>query len=132
MRPTAFIALLTFLIAGCAPTDTQPTASTAAGVAGVLGSLSEREERLIYSRAYEAILWASPALAIIAMDESAERDLGAGNTDIVYSAMPMDHRWELITYNNQSPYWNAAFSVEDGPRSVPKLKRRIFGEMSAL
>ncbi len=77
--------------------------------------LPEREEQRIYSRAYEAILWASPALAIIAMDESAERDLGAGNTDIVYSAKPMDHRWELITYNNQSPYWNAAFSVKDGP-----------------
>ncbi len=78
-------------------------------------SLSEREAQLIYSRAYEAILWASPALAIIAMDESAERDLGAGNTDIVYTSSPMDHRWELITYNNQSPYWNAAFSVKDGP-----------------
>ena len=77
--------------------------------------LSEREAQLIYSRAFEAILWASPALAIIAMDEAAERDLGAGNTDIVYSAKPMDHRWELITYNNQSPYWNAAFSVKNGP-----------------
>ncbi len=43
--------------------------------------LSECEARLIYSRAYEAILWASPALAIIAMDESAKRDLGAGNTE---------------------------------------------------
>jgi hypothetical protein len=65
--------------------------------------LSECEARLIYSRAYEAILWASPALAIIAMDESAKRDLGAGNTDIIYSAKSMDHCWELVTYNNQSP-----------------------------
>ena len=31
--------------------------------------LTEQDKRLIYSRAYEAILWASPALAIIAMDE---------------------------------------------------------------
>jgi len=77
--------------------------------------LSEREAQRIYSRAFEAILWASPALAIIAMDEAAERDLGAGNTDIVYTAKSMDYRWELITYNNQSPYWNAAFSVKDGP-----------------
>jgi len=83
--------------------------------ANAASGLSEREAQLIYSRAFEAILWASPALAIIAMDEAAERDLGAGNTDIVYSAKPMDHRWELITYNNQSPYWNAAFSVKNGP-----------------
>lgn len=75
-------------------------------------TLSEREKQLIYSRAYEAILWGSPALAIIAMDESAKRDLGAANTDIIYTAKSMDHRWELITYNNQSPYWNAAFSVK--------------------
>lgn len=27
----------------------------------------------------------------------------------------MDYRWELVTYNNQSPYWNASFSVKDGP-----------------
>ena len=95
-------AALVLLVTGCATTQAAP-------------SLSDREAQLVYSRAYEAILWASPALAIIAMDESAERDLGAGNTDIVYSAKPMDHRWELITYNNQSPYWNAAFSVKDGP-----------------
>ena len=30
--------------------------------------LTEQDKRLIYSRAYEAILWASPALAIIAAD----------------------------------------------------------------
>ena len=96
-------------------------------------SLAEHEARLIYSRAYEAILWASPALAIIAMDESAERDLGAGNTDIVYSAEPLDHRWELITYNNQSPYWNAAFSVKDGPIVVEippaRPEARFFGSI---
>lgn len=83
--------------------------------ANATSSLSEREAQLIYSRGYEAILWASPALAIIAMDEAAKRDLGASNTDIIYSAKPMDHRWELITYNNQSPYWNASFSVKDEP-----------------
>ena len=99
-------AAVSLLFTGCESTSQDSTQTS---------SLSEREAQLIYSRAYEAILWASPALAIIAMDESAERDLGAGNTDIVYSAKSMDHRWELITYNNQSPYWNAAFSVEDGP-----------------
>jgi len=77
--------------------------------------LSEIEKRLIYSRGFEAILWGSPALAILAMDEAAKRDLGAGNTDIIYTAKSMDYRWELVTYNNQSPYWNASFSVKDGP-----------------
>ena len=83
-------------------------------------TLSKREGQLIYSRAYESILWGSPALAIIAMVESGQRDLGAGNTDIIYSAKSMDHRWELVTYNNQSPYWNAGFSVKDGPIVPPR------------
>ena len=42
-------------------------------------SLSEREAQLIYSRAFEAILWASPALAVMAQVEAGQRDLGAGN-----------------------------------------------------
>jgi hypothetical protein len=113
---------ITLMIVGCSPsemnstTEPVPGGSTTAGVAP--SSLSEREARLIYSRAYEAILWGSPALAIIAMDESAKRDLGAGNTDIIYTAKSMDYRWELVTYNNQSPYWNASFSVKDGPMVV--------------
>ena len=44
--------------------------------------LSEREAQLVYSRAYEAILWASPAIAILAQVEAGRRDLGAGNCDI--------------------------------------------------
>jgi hypothetical protein len=111
-------------IAGCSPPESQPEAPS---------SISEIEAQLIYSRALEAILWASPALAIIAMDEAAERDLGAGNTDIVYSASSLDHRWELITYNNQTPYWNAAFSVEDGPIvvEIPPARQdaRFFGSI---
>jgi hypothetical protein len=65
-------------------------------------SLSEREARLIYSRAFEAILWDSPALAILAQVEAGQRDLGAGNTDIIYTSKSMDYRWSGITYNDQS------------------------------
>jgi hypothetical protein len=77
--------------------------------------LSELETRLIYSRAFEAILWASPALATMSQAEAGRRDLGAGNTDIIYTGEPMDHRWGGITYNIQSPYWVSTFSLKDGP-----------------
>jgi hypothetical protein len=96
-------------------------------------SLSEREAQLIYHRAYEAILWASPALAVIASDEAGRRDLGAGNTDIVYSGKLMGHRWGQITCNNQSPYWNVAFSVKNGPLVVEvppaRPEARFFGSI---
>ncbi len=85
-------------------------------------SLSEREAQLIYSRAFEAILWASPALAVMAQVEAGQRDLGAGNHDIIYTSKSMDYRWGGITYNNQSPYWVAGFSVKEGPVVVEKIK----------
>jgi hypothetical protein len=85
-------------------------------------SLAEREAQLIYAGGFEAILWGSPALAILAQVEVGQRDLGAGNTDIIYTSKAMDYRWGGITYNNQSPYWVAGFSVKDGPMVVEKVK----------
>ncbi len=125
---------LSLLIVGCSPserdstTESQPGASKAAGVA-----VSEREAQLTYSRAFEAILWASPALAVMAQVEAGQRDLGAGNHDIIYTSKSMDHRWGGITYNNQSPYWVAGFSVKDEPVVVDippaRADARFFGSI---
>ena len=77
--------------------------------------LTETEKRLIYSRAFEVIIWASPALATMSQAEAGRRDLGAGNTDIIYTGEKPDYQWGGITYNVQSPYWVSTFSVKDGP-----------------
>ena len=133
---TALVTLvaLSLLIVGCSPserdstTESQPGASKTAGVA-----VSEREAQLTYSRAFEAILWASPALAVMAQVEAGQRDLGAGNHDIIYTSKSMDHRWGGITYNNQSPYWVAGFSVKDEPVVVDippaRADARFFGSI---
>ncbi len=96
-------------------------------------SLSDREAQLIYSRGFEAILWGSPALAVMAQVEAGQRDLGAGNHDIIYTSKSMDHRWGGITYNNQSPYWVAGFSVKDEPVVVEvppaRADARFFGSI---
>ena len=109
------------------------TANFALAQSNAASSLSEREAQLIYSRAFEAILWASPALAVIAQVEAGRRDLGAGNHDILYTGTSMDHRWGGITYNNQSPYWVAGFSVKDGPVvvEIPPARddARFFGSI---
>ena len=95
--------------------------------------LTEIDQRLIYSRAFEAIFWAGPAVAVISQIEAGRRDLGAGPYDIIYTGEPMDHRWGGITYNNQSPYWLAGFSVKDGPVvvEIPPAREdaRFFGSM---
>ncbi len=96
-------------------------------------SLSEREAQLIYSRAFEAILWGSPALAVMGQVEAGRRDLGARNHDIIYTSKSLDHRWGGITYNNQSPYWVAGFSVKDEPVvvEIPPAREdaRFFGSI---
>jgi hypothetical protein len=76
--------------------------------------LSDREKQLIYSRGFEAILWGSPMLATYSQAQ-ANRDLGAGNTDVVYTGEKPDYRWGGVTYNVQSPYWVSTFNVKDGP-----------------
>lgn len=95
--------------------------------------LSEREVRLIYSCSFEAILWASPVLAVYCQAEAGTRDLGAGHLDIVYSGKSMDYRWGGITANNQSPYFMNYFSLKDGPvvveipAAIPEAK--VFGSI---
>ena len=95
--------------------------------------LFEREERLIYSRAFEAIMWGSPALAVYAQHEAGQRDLGGHHLDIIYTGEPMDHRWGSITYNNQSPYFVNHFSLKDGPVVVEippaSPEARVFGSI---
>jgi hypothetical protein len=120
------VVMIAALGTGCA--TTQQGAGPAQG-----STLPQLEDRLIYSRAFEAILWGSPALAVMAQVEAGQRDLGAGNTDIVYSGKPMDYRWGVVTCNNQSPYWEGGFSVKDGPVVVEippaRPEARFFGSI---
>ncbi len=95
--------------------------------------MNEVDERLIYSRAFEATLWASPALAVYAQHVANQRDLGAHHLDIIYTGKPMDHRWGGVTYNNQSPYFVNHFSLKDGPVVVEippaSPEARVFGSI---
>ena len=84
-------AVLSFLMVGCSNPESDSTTKSQDSTEA--SSLSEREAQLIYSRAYEAILWASPALATLAQKEAGHRDLGAENTDIVFTKKSMDYRW---------------------------------------
>jgi hypothetical protein len=95
--------------------------------------LQQIEDQLLYARSMEALIWASPALAVYVQNEAGRRDLGLENTGIIYWGSPMDHRWGGITYNNQSPYWVASFNVKDEPIvvDVPETRddARFFGSI---
>ncbi|MCK4837942.1 MAG: DUF1254 domain-containing protein, partial [Desulfobulbaceae bacterium] len=90
-------------------------------------------ERLLYSRAFEAILWASPTLAVYCQAEAGTRDLGAGHLDIVYMGKTPDYRWGGVTTNNQAPAFMSYFSLKDGPVVVEipgaKPEAKVFGSI---
>ncbi len=119
-----WVAALCVLAAGCATPSRDSTQKS---------SFSDRKARLIYSRAFEAILWGSPPLAVYTQSEANRRDLGAHHLDIIYTGVPMDHRWGGITYNNQSPYFINHFSLKDGPVvvEIPPARddARVFGSI---
>ena len=79
MKKTIFIGLITALVIlssnQAALAQTELSRKTA---------LSETEKQLIYSRGFEAILWASPTLAVYCQAEAGTCDLGAGHLDMVY------------------------------------------------
>ena len=83
----SFAILFAVSVLGCGTPGTPGTSERGMRRSDVFGQeiLSEREAQLIYSRAHEAILWASPALAILAQIDAGRRDLGAGNCDIIYT-----------------------------------------------
>jgi hypothetical protein len=121
MKPTYIIALAVLLSALSIPATAQdyktniPQSLTAPSMSQAQQSkLSEIEDRLIYSRAFETILWENPMLAVYCLDQ-ANRDLGAGNTDVIYTGEKPDYQWGGVTYNVQSPYWVSTFNVKDGP-----------------
>ena len=93
----------------------------------------EIDKRLIYSRAFEATLWASPVLATYCQAEAGTRDLGAGHLDIVYTGKKPDYQWGALTVNNNSPYFMNFFSLKDGPvvveipAAIPEA--RVFGSI---
>ncbi len=90
-------------------------------------------ERLIYSRAFEATLWAAPILATYCQAEAGTRDLGAGHLDIVYTGKKPDYQWGALTVNNNSPYFMNFFSLKDGPVvvEIPAAtpEARVFGSI---
>jgi hypothetical protein len=66
-------------------------------------------------RATQAVIWGMPAVSMVAWRKSAQRDLGARDSDIIYFSKPMVSRHGFLTANNQVPYVIVTLSTADGP-----------------
>ncbi|GJG95867.1 DUF1254 domain-containing protein [Cupriavidus pauculus] len=112
--------------------DAQP-AGTAAdpGSRGPLGgqppqgatpSVKDFDYQIKYHRAFEAVLWNMPAIAIYSFRRAAFVDLGLKDNDIIAYSAPATPRLEAITANSSTPYIAAYTDLSKGPMvlEVPK------------
>lgn len=82
---------------------------------GALRSVDDFDYQVKYQRAFEAALWAMPALAIYRFRAAALEDLGLRDNDIIAYSAAATARLEATTANASTPYITAFTDLQDGP-----------------
>ena len=101
----AAIALAFLMVLAVTPSRGQEQAKTA----------DSTEYALALQRGTQAVIWGLPAVSMIDVRKSAERQLGATYNDIIYFSKPMVSRHGFLTANNDVPYAVTLLSTTDGP-----------------
>ena len=83
--------------------------------AGAKPSIADFSHQVAYQRAFEAALWAIPALSIFAFRRSAFSQLGMKDNDIIAASSPATPKLELLTANSTTPYIAAYTDLRKGP-----------------
>lgn len=81
-------------------------------------SIADLDYQLKYQRAFEAVLWAMPAMAIYRLRAGAFEALGLKDNDIIAYSGTATPRLEAITANASTPYIAAYSDLRDGPTVV--------------
>jgi hypothetical protein len=71
---------------------------------GATPSMRDFDYQIKYQRAFEAVLWNMPAIAVYSFRRAAFTDLGAKDNDIVAYSAPATPRLEALTANSTTPY----------------------------
>lgn len=87
---------------------------------GTKQSVNDLDYQVKYQRAFEAIIWGTPALDIYAFIK-ANNAVGAQSNDIVAFSKPATERIEALTPNNQVPYTTgySDLSIEPAVLEIP-------------
>jgi len=87
--------------------------------AGASPSVADFDYQIKYQRAFEAVLWNMPAVAIYSFRRAAFDGLGLKDNDIIAYSAPATPKLEAITANSTTPYVCAgARKVRSGRLSV--------------
>jgi hypothetical protein len=83
--------------------------------AGAKPSITDFDYQLKYQRAFEAILWGAPAVAIYRFRGAAFTNLGVKDNDIIAYSAPAWANLEALTANSTTPYIAAYTDLQKGP-----------------
>jgi hypothetical protein len=111
--PTGFLPTLvtpttTFAQDGQEPLGGQPPN-------GATCSIKDFDYQIKYQRAFEAVLWNMPAIAIYSFRRAAFADLGMKDNDIIAYSAAATPKLEAITANSTTPYIAAYTDLRKGP-----------------
>src|SRR5215470_4397449 len=82
--------------------------------AGSKPSVDDWDYQIKYQRAFEAVLWNMPAIAIYSLRRAAFTDLGIKDNDIIAYSAPATPKLEAITANSTTPYIAAYTDLRKG------------------
>lgn len=82
---------------------------------GAKPSIKDFDYQIKYQRAFEAVLWNMPAIAIYSFRRAAFADLGMKDNDIIAYSATATPRLEAITANSSTPYIAAYTDLRKGP-----------------
>src|SRR5215471_6614168 len=83
--------------------------------AGSKPSVTDWDYQIKYQRAFEAVLWNMPAIAIYSLRRAAFTELGMKDNDIIAYSATATPKLEAITANSSTPYIAAYTDLRKGP-----------------
>jgi hypothetical protein len=100
--------------------------------AGSTPSVADLDYQVKYQRAFEAVLWSMPAIAIYSFHR-ASANIGAGPNVVLAFSKPAKPNLETLTANNQTPYLSSQTDLRQGPvvLEVPAASDRasLYGQI---
>ncbi|WP_148861332.1 DUF1254 domain-containing protein [Marinobacter fonticola] len=82
---------------------------------GAKPSVEDFDYQTKYQRAFEAVLWNMPAMAIYSFRRGAVDELGYKDNDIIAYSKTASPRLEALTANSSTPYIAAYTDLREGP-----------------
>ena len=83
--------------------------------AQVTTSSKELNYQQSLQRGTQAVIWGMPAVSMMGLRKSSERELGATFNDVIYFSKPLVSRHGFLTANNDVPYVLTILDTTNGP-----------------